>query len=161
MSDIDRVIARIEKMRSAADPQSPQVKQALVRIGTVLEAQMKLNIRRNKMIDHGGLLNSIKYYVSQSGNSAFVSVGSYGIKYAAINEFGGEMSHAQVAAMFANIRKTKGNQKQRGRLGGKVVTVFKGKEGGGFWRARPFIRPALKTHSSFIIDTIRRLGKSE
>ena len=160
MSDIDRVIARIEKMRSAADPQSPQVKQALVRIGTVLEAQMKLNARRQKIVRNGGLLDSIKYFVTQSGSAAFVRVGSFGIDYAAINEFGGKMSHAQVGAMFRALR-TEGklNKSRKGGAGKGVVT--RNDQGEFFWRARPFIRPALKTHSSFIIDTIRRLGKSE
>jgi hypothetical protein len=129
-----------------------------MRIGTVLAAQMKLNAQREKIIRNGGLINSIKYEIQQSGSAAFVSVGSFGINYAALNEFGGPMSRAQVRRMFVELKQEGRLNKSRVKGGGKgVVTV--NADGTGFWEPRPFIRPALKTHAQFIIDTIRQIGK--
>jgi len=155
---IKNLIARIQKFQSVNDPNSPEVRQALIRIGTVLTAQMKLNVQRERIIRNGGLLNSIRYEVVQSGSAAFVSVGSFGIKYAAMNEFGGPMSRAQVRRMFVELKLEGLLNKSRAKGAGKgIVTV--NADGSGFWEARPFIRPALKTHAQFIIDTIRQIGK--
>lgn len=158
MSSIPNLIARIQKMRSMHDPNSPQVRQALTRIGTVLAAQMKLNVQRQGMVRNGGLLNSIKYEIHQSGSAAFVSVGSFGIDYAAMNEFGGPMSRAQVRRMFVELKMEGRLNKSRAKGSGKgIVTV--NADGSGFWEPRPFIRPAIKTHAQFIIDTMRQIGK--
>jgi len=149
---IETVTARIAKMRAMSDPRSPEMKTALTRIGTVLQAEIRLNIGRKHIVDYGGLLNSIKYEID--GNT--LSVGSYGIKYAAMNEFGGPMTHKQVAAMFANLRLRKGAGPRSAKKGKGVVTIFP--DGTGHWRPRPFIRPALQKHKQFIIDTLRAVG---
>lgn len=156
---IETVIKRIQKMRSMTDPTSPEARQALIRIGTVLQAQMKLNARNAKppIVRNGGLINSINYEIEQSGSAAFLSVGSYGIKYAAQNEFGGHMSRAQVRRMFLELKQEGRLNKSRVKGGGRgVVTV--NPDGTGYWNPRPFIRPAMKTHAQFIIDTIRSIG---
>lgn len=151
----ERLRKRIEKMRVMADPQSPEMKQALLRIGTVLKAEIRLNIGRHRMIDQGGLINSIQYKLETDKNKATLEVGSFGITYAAINEFGGQMTQKQVRAMFVSLR-------ERGRLrsgtqGKGVVTINKDQTG--FWKARPFLRPAFIKHTNFIIDTLRKIGK--
>ncbi len=152
----ETLIKRIERMKALGDPNSKQVLQALTRIGTVLQAEIRLNIGRHKMIDQGGLMNSIKFDVSQSDQKAVLQVGSFGIKYAAMNEFGGDMTQKQVRGMFANIAK---RGKKPGQIAGKgIVTIYKGQTG--YWRPRPFIAPAFKKHSSFIIDVLRSIGKA-
>lgn len=152
---IDSVILRINRMKAMTDPSSPEMRMALTRIGTVLQAEIRQNIGRKKIIDYGGLLNSIKYQID--GNT--LSVGSYGIKYAAINEFGGAMSHAQVAAMFADLRRKKGTHPKGAKVGKGIVTV--NKDGTGYWQPRPFLRPALKAQRQFIIDMIRSIGNGK
>ena len=127
---------------------------ALTRIGSVLQAEMRLNIGRHKMIDRGRLLNSIKYEIEQSGDTAFLSVGSYGIRYAAMNEFGGAMSRAQVRAMFVALREQNGKVKRAGK---GIITI--NPDGTGWWRERPFIRPAIIKHREFMLDMLRTLGK--
>ena len=155
---IATVIKRIQKMQSMTQPDSPQVRQALTRIGTVLAAEMKMNAQRKNIVRNGGLINSIKYEVTQSGSEAFVSVGSFGIKYAAMNEFGGQMTRAQVRRMFVELKLEGKLNKSRVKGSGKgIVTV--NADGTGYWQPRPFIRPAMKTHAQFIIDTIRQIGK--
>ena len=155
---IATVIKRIQKMQSMTQPDSPQVRQALTRIGMVLAAEMKMNAQRKNIVRNGGLINSIKYEVTQSGSEAFVSVGSFGIKYAAMNEFGGQMTRAQVRRMFVELKLEGKLNKSRVKGSGKgIVTV--NADGTGYWQPRPFIRPAMKTHAQFIIDTIRQIGK--
>lgn len=145
-------------MQSMTQPDSPQVRQALTRIGMVLAAEMKMNAQRKNIVRNGGLINSIKYEVTQSGSEAFVSVGSFGIKYAAMNEFGGQMTRAQVRRMFVELKLEGKLNKSRVKGSGKgIVTV--NADGTGYWQPRPFIRPAMKTHAQFIIDTIRQIGK--
>lgn len=155
---IETVINRINKMKAMTDPQSPQIKQALTRIGTVLQAQIRLNIDRYNVRGVTGYLRqSIAYRVEQSGTAAFLSVGSYGIKYAARNEFGGPMTRAQVRGMFVGMRDAGLLSKAaRGRQGKGVVTV--NPDGTGYWKPRPFLRDALKSQSQFVIDTIRAIG---
>lgn len=155
---IESVITRINRMKAMSDPQSPQVRQALIRIGTVLQAQIRLNIDRYNVRGNTGYLRqSIAYQLEQSGTAAFLSVGSYGIKYAAQNEFGGAMSRAQVRRMFVELR-TQGklNKSARGRGGKGVVTV--NADGTGYWRPRPFLRDALLSQADFIRETIRSIG---
>ena len=152
----ETVSKRIERMKALANPDSLEVRQALTRIATVLQAEIKQNIGREKIIDNGGLLNSIRYEISQTKDNARLIVGSFGIKYAAINEFGGSMTDRQVRAMFAALRFKK---KDRGAIANKgVVTVFA--NGTGSWRARPFIRPAIQKHSNFIVDILRSIAKT-
>lgn len=81
---------------------SEELKRACFRIGSILEVQTKLFIRNNPMkkrafggskqglVKDGALLNSIKHSTKMnSRNSATVTIGSYGVPYAAIHEFGG------------------------------------------------------------------------
>lgn len=152
---IDMLAARIAKMREAKSPGSSQVRTALTRIGLVLEAEMKYHAKRQGIIDTGSLLNSIRYEIEQSGNTAFLTVGSFGIKYAAMNEFGGKMSRRQVQKMFSEIRIRKGYSKVP-RAGKGIVTVYK--DGTGYWRPRPFIFRALKEKKNFIFRVMRELN---
>jgi hypothetical protein len=158
---IETVISRINRMKAMTEPRSPEVRQALIRIGTVLQAQIRLNVDRYNIRGVTGYLRqSIAYKLEQSGDAAFVSVGSYGIKYAARNEFGGHMTRGQVRRMFVEMREAGLLSKAaRGRKGKGIVTV--NPDGTGYWRPRPFLRDALKSQSQFIIDTIRSIGKPE
>lgn len=64
-----------------------QIERALYRIGAMLEAKVKFSIIEKKLVDRGALLNSIKFNVDVADKS--VTVGSYGVPYSAIHEYGG------------------------------------------------------------------------
>lgn len=68
----------------------PSLERALTRIGMLLEAKIKSNLSNKGMIKSGALANSIKYEVSMypDNNGGEVVVGSYGVKYARIQEYG-------------------------------------------------------------------------
>jgi hypothetical protein len=147
------VIEKIKVMRQATDPSSPELKKALTRIGGVLQGTMRMNVVRMKAVDNGGLLNSIQYQIDDQT----LSVGSYGITYAARNEFGGPMTHRQVAAMFYDMRqasKLTSVDKAEKNSAYPVVTIHNGL---GYWRPRPFIGDALKNKRDFVIRTLRKV----
>ena len=147
------VIEKIKVMRQATDPSSPELKKALTRIGGVLQGTMRMNIVRMKAVDNGGLLNSIQYQIDDQT----LSVGSYGIPYAARNEYGGPMTHRQVAAMFYYMRqasKLTSVDKAEKNSAYPVVTIHNGL---GYWRPRPFIGDALKNKRDFVIRTLRKV----
>jgi len=151
---METVIEKIKIMRQATDPSDPTVKKALTRIGGVLQGTMRRNIIRMKAVDNGGLLNSIQYKI----DGQTLSVGSYGIKYAARNEYGGPMTHRQVAAMFYYMRqasKLTGVDKSQKNSANPVVTV--NPDGSGRWRPRPFIHEALVDKRDFVIKVLREV----
>ena len=79
------LIRKLEVMR----PEGAALERMLTRIGGLLELQIKANIEAKGLAGTGHLLNSIKYSVRMFSGGGEVTVGSYGVKYAAIHEFGG------------------------------------------------------------------------
>lgn len=140
-----RIKARIGRFQ----PDDPAMREAMLRIGLLVEAEAKLNIRRKGIIDTGRLLNSIRSEFYRSKDKAGIRIGSFGVPYAAMHEFGGPFTDKQRRAMFASLR-------DRGKLG-PVRQQGKGVIQGGRFMERPFIRPAVEKHKSRIIDIIRSL----
>lgn len=139
---------RIAARLSHLGPQDPKIKEALMRIGIMIETEAKYNIRRHHLIDTGTLLNSIKYLLFQKGKIAGVQVGSWGVPYAAAHEFGfsgpvsiPSHSRTQVTAFGR-------------RIPARPVTVSAHTR---FMRIRekPYLRPAVKKTQSKIMDIIR------
>jgi hypothetical protein len=58
------------------------------RIGSLMELKIKSRIVQIGLVDFGSLLNSIRYEARITEDGAEVTVGSYGVKYARIHEFG-------------------------------------------------------------------------
>lgn len=140
-----RIRIRIQKLQ----PDDPAAREALLRIGLLVEAQAKINIRREGIIDTGRLLNSIRHEFYRKGSIIGVKVGSFGVPYAALHEFGGPFTDRQRKAMFAALR-------DRGKLG-PVRQPGKGVVQGDRFMARPYLRTAVATHKYRIIDIIRSL----
>lgn len=152
---IEMLIDRISNMNKKYSPQSPQIRAALTRIGTVLASEMVYHAKNQDIKDTGTLIRGINYKIEQSGNTAFVTVGPFGVKYAARNEFGGAMSRREVGRMFSELRKRSGYSKVP-RPSKGIVTV--NPDGTGYWYPRPFVFRALKEKQTFILRVIRELG---
>lgn len=146
----EEIERRIAAKMKRYQPDDPALREALLRIGFMLEAQAKINIRRQGIIDTGRLLNSIQTRFYTRGDRVGINVGSFGVPYAALHEFGGPFTDRQRRAMFASLR-------ERGRLGPNRKGTDKGVIQGGQFRARPYLRPAIDTHRQRIIDIIRGL----
>ena len=149
MSDgVENLVARVDALaqRFSGDD---KIKEALTRIGLRLQAQIKLKIRAIHLIDTGNLQNKIYYKLFKDSRGQGVSVGSYGVPYAAMYEFGFSgnqaiRSHTRLMKQaFGKAVKSPRNIQVRAHA--RFLTV----------RARPYIRPTVKSESQFILDTLR------
>lgn len=120
----------------------------LVRIGGLLQSQIELNIRQVGLIDLGSLLGSIKFELYKQGSTQGVQVGSYGIPYAAAHEFGFQ-GVVTKKAHFRTITKSFGVTHEA-----KTIAVRQHSSKMNV-RKRPYIRPAIEKHKTYIIDLIR------
>lgn len=138
------VISRLEDMIKSLGNLGP----AFVRIGTLLQAQIKLNIRQQGLIDTGNLLNSVRFELIKDGTKTGVRVGSFGVKYAAVHEYGfkGTM---MVRAHTRTITQAFGKP-----IKARAVSVRQHSMRANF-RKRPYIKPAIQKHKTQIIEIIR------
>lgn len=142
---IETVIKRIANLRKDTAPDSAKVQQALLRIGTTLESEIKLYIRRRGLIDTGRLLNSIHYRTKQTTAGGGVEVGSYGVPYAAFWEFG--------FRGIQNVRSSTRTSRLGKTYGVRAHTRLVNQDA-----SRNYIRPALNRQRQYIINMIRSIG---
>lgn len=145
---IDALIVRLNAMSTALSGKE-NLKAAFTRIGILISSETKLNIRAQRLIDTGRLLNSISYKLFESQDKRGVAVGSYGIPYAAVHEFGyhgSVQTKAHMRMMNKAFGKEVKNPRQiQVRAHARFVNI----------RARPYLAPALKKHQATIIDILR------
>lgn len=142
---------RIKKHLEKYGPDSPELKEALIRIGLLLENEAKLNARRQGIVDTGRLINSIRSEFFRTKTSAGIRFGSFGVPYAAMHEFGGPFTDRQRRAMFASLR-------DRGKLG-PVRQPGKGIIQGNRFTARPYLRPSLVKNAPRIRDILASINR--
>lgn len=121
---------------------------AFVRIGTILQSQIKLNIRQQGLIDTGTLLNSIRYELISEGGKSGVRFGSYGVKYAAVHEYG----FKGIVTRRSHTRTI--TQAFGKRIPARPVTV-RSHSAKLNVRKRPYIRPAIQKHKTQILEILR------
>lgn len=143
-SNIQSLVDAINERRRAMDPDSAETKAAFARIGAVLQAKIIMNIRSKGIVSSGTLLNSIRFEPYREGEIVGIRVGSFGVKYAAMHEFGGAFTDRMRRAMFYSFR-LRGRDKEK-----KDKNVIRG----GFFHSRPFLRPAIDESQEFIADQI-------
>lgn len=147
-SPVDALIVRLQDM-SKAFTGKEKLKAALTRIGVLVSSQAKLNIRAQRLIDTGRLLNSIHYELFEHGDKRGVAIGSQGIPYAKVHEFG---YHGAVQ-MKAHLRmmtkafgkEVKSPRQIQVRAHARFINI----------RARPYLFPSLHKHQATIIDILR------
>ena len=165
-----RILDRLKRF----EPGSRQIKEALLRIGIMLQTQIKLNIRSRGLIDTGRLINSIKYKIYANSSTSKVEVGSYGVPYAAIHEFGGDITPRNARFLTIPLSDEFRGRSARDfddlfvkKIGGKLFLV-RNRKGGGLQFAyvlrssvhippRPYMRPALKQKQDDIVKIISGL----
>lgn len=143
--------ARLLQMQMAFKTTDEAFKRMVTTVGLLARNSIIMQIRKKKIIDTGALINSIRFTVNNEDETkANVAVGSYGVVYAAINEFGGSFGDAQRKAMWAALRRRYGsNIPQRNK------NVIQGKT----FRARPFLRPGIEQARPAVMRTIRQYLK--
>ena len=144
---IDALLERLSIMQDRLKPNSPAMEIALKKVGLIVVSQAKLNLRARGMVDSGRLINSLRFefFKPDSGEGTGFRIGSFGVPYAALNEFGGPFRPDMRRAMFASLRAT-----------GRIDRGYqpKGVIQGGSYIARPFLRTAYATHRETLIKII-------
>jgi len=141
------IVGRMNVLAENLSPGSPQITETLLRIAMMVIAKAKVNVRRHRMVDTGRLINSLRWEFYRQGDTDGVYIGSFGVKYAAMNEFGGTVSERQRRAMFVSFGR------RRVKLPSKGIITKSGSEWR--WKPRPYLRPALKESQQYIMETIR------
>lgn len=126
--------------------------EALHRIGLRITNRAKINVVKQRIIDHGVLLNSIRYRVEK--NILTVGVGA---RYAKFHEFGTRPSAKMARWVFANLMK--GSKKRASK--NVIQWTGKGKNLKANIKARPFFLKAVETESQYISEILKSfyLGK--
>ena len=149
MANNSAIIGRMEFLLEQARPSPDKVKTALLKISMMIIAKAKLKARQKRIVDRGTLINSLRWELYQAGDTQGAFIGSFGVKYAAMNEFGGVVTERQRRAMMAAL-----SQRGGARLPSKGVIM---KHGGSWrWKPRPYLRPAVIESKQYITDTLRR-----
>lgn len=144
----NQVIARIQAQTKALAPSSPQLHEALTRIALYVTSVAKLNIRGQNLIDTGRLINSVRHEFFREGPVEGVRIGSFNVPYAAVHEFG-----------YRGVQQVPGHARTITQAFGRPINPRQINVGA-FTRnmnirARPYLRPAIKTTRTFVIDTLR------
>lgn len=139
---VDRMAKRFQLIRK----DSPALYNAFERIGMLVSARAKANVRRWGMIDTSRLINSLRYEHYKVEGGLGVKVGSFSVPYAALHEFGGPFKDSMRRAMFADLRR-------RGKLD---RTRNKNVIQGSHFTARPYLLPAFRATRPFIIETLKK-----
>jgi len=138
---------RINRRIAQFNPGDARLKAALYRIGFMIEAETKLNIRRERLIDTGRLLNSIRFTIARDGSKTVLTAGSFGVPYAAIHEFGGAIrirEHRRLQTFGFGRR-----------LDPPVNATVRAHTRN--MKARPYFRPAVKTIAPKVTGILREL----
>ena len=139
-----QLINRLDAMQEGTRPGSPIIRLALTKAALLISNQAKINARRKGIVDTGRLLNSIRFEFArgeEASGGIRVLIGSFGIPYAAMHEFGGRYPASQMRAMFASFEGRKKPSK------GILVN--------GFLKRRPYLRPAYLVHQERVAELIR------
>lgn len=146
---MDEVIAKLSQIKHGVEEASEEA----VKAGAlVVEINGKLNLDKQGLRGRtGDLINS--YHVHRSGikkGKAFAEVGSEGVIYARIHEFGGVIlpKRAKVLHWKTDERSSTGHFKHKE---GEGEDVFAMKS---VIPARPYHRPAIDEHKSEIKDAM-------
>lgn len=146
--NMTQVIARIQAQTRAVAPGSPQLEEALTRIALYVTSVAKLNVRGQNLIDTGRLLNSIRHEFFKDGPIEGVRIGSFNVPYAAVHEFG-----------YRGVQNVPAYSRRMTQAFGRPVDPRQINVGAHSRnmniRARPYLRPAIKTTRTFVLDTLR------
>lgn len=116
----------------------------------LLEAAIKHNVRRRSGLNvrTGALLNSIQSQVVDEGEEIVGYVGSYGVPYAAVHEFGHNFPARMVLPRFKKALHWVGSDGKDFFSRGHQIGPYR-------VPARPYIRPALEENKEKIFERFR------
>lgn len=111
---LNKLISTIRNLRNEVAPGSKSLRALGIRIGLAVQNHVRAEITRKKVDTKygtgtlrrkGALINSINFKLHQRGSTMAVVVGSFGVRYAAIHEFGGTIRPVKKKALAIPIGK--------------------------------------------------------
>lgn len=148
----DYIYQKINTTLESISKTNPDLTKALVKIGFILETEMKLSIRRLRIIDTGNLLNKTTFDIFKEKNKIGVKVGTFGVHYAKYHELGSKFTHANLRAMFW-AKKKAGEHKRK--FEDKNVVDLDMKR----LKKRPYIAPSLAKKRNRVLQIIKDVYK--
>lgn len=146
-SNAKQLAARLAARIQALQPNSPELRKAFSQIGAVISAQAQINVRSLGLIDTGRLLNSLRWEYLDNGKTG-IRVGSFGVPYAAVHEFG-----------FRGMVTVRAHQRVTSMAFGRPIPTVSVPVAAHSRRVnirkRPYLAPAIKKHSVYAADLIR------
>lgn len=136
---------RFVRVLESLSPDSPQLQGFMARIGADIVSRARANIVRNRIVDSGRLLNSIAFRMERGTEGLAVYAGAFGVRHAAVHEFGMRYTPAMMRAMFASLN----NRGLLGKRPGKGLLV------GGVLPPRPYLRPAFRDSTENFSQKLR------
>jgi hypothetical protein len=120
---------------------------------TLLEAQIKQNIRTTFTMRSGSLLNSVQKNIEIKGNEVIGSVGPEGVPYAAAQEYGATIPERFVAPRNKLSLKWEQNGKTFFSKGHKIPSFE--------LPARPYMQPAIDKLVPIITENLNLMVEKE
>lgn len=148
-SSFELVITKLLRARDAIKVDSAQAQGFMFRLGARITEAAKREVVRQRVVDSGRLLSSLGFQVQTQGAQINLTVGTAGIRYGRMQEFGGTYSPAQMRAMFASFR-----ERGLGGRPGKHVMV------GTRLPPRPYLGPAFTAMTQTIGADLRAFFRS-
>lgn len=138
----------IDSFEEANDEVKSSMRFAMFRALTILEAQIKQNIRVNSGLNvrTGTLLNSIQKEMYDRGIEIVGRIGPENVAYAAIHEEGGDLPARFVKPRLKTVLSWKGPGGQLMFSKGHTIPAT-------HIKARPYLRPAVEEHAQRIANT--------
>ena len=150
---LSKTVAKVRRVIEEAGPDSKSIRAAFHKVGMAVQREAIMNATRQGIVDTGSLRAHIGYEFFRDGATSGVRVGVFGVKYAALHEFGGPFTDRMRRAMFASLRR-------RGKLApGSRNRHSKGVIVGGYFRARPYLLPAFRGQKAYVVEMIRQAIK--
>lgn len=136
-----RVLIKLKSLENSLRPNSPLLKRGLADIGNLIANQAKLNIRAHGLIDTGRLINSVRWQILQRSQGLELQVGSFGVPYARLWEFGFK-GDVRVRAHDRKLKNKVSNVREHMRH----VDI----------PGKPYLRPAFRLHSRRIAELLAK-----
>jgi phage gpG-like protein len=121
------------------------MQQFMTRLGSDIVNRARANIVNQRIVDTGRLLNSISFRMEANGETMTLYAGAFGVRHAALHEFGMRYTPAMMRAMFASLH----NRGLLGKRPGKGLLV------GGVMPPRPYLRPAFAAATANLTERMQ------
>lgn len=145
-SNASMLIRRLKERSKRLAPDSPEIAKRFHIIGSALSALMIQNAERQRLRRTGNLIRSLRYDITRRGDTSILLVGSFGVPYAAVHEFGFQgnvniRSHL-VRAHARRGRQIKAHQRS---AHSRFMRI----------RERPYVRPAWDKYKVRAYEILR------